>query len=317
MGGCCSGAATRACTRTRKGRRSCRQGSRPRAGHTLHLHPRPAARSSLRHVRRVSPAPHRCRLQAASLGLGEEWSRICTAYAAANRALGDIVKASEGRGLVPGRTRGAGRAPGGEPEATQRHSPGCGCARSRVAALPSPLPNPYTSPTPTPGNPQQQGGGRPGAVHGAGAAGRARGGGGGEGSGAPAARVARDALRRRGGPRGAVAALSRAPWPSCRPADLPAPPRLTRVAEQPQRAGPGHARREPQLPLLRGGVHAGRGKGGSFGISETCPGERSYVGRLRVAGARATRGGGVERRARTDDAPLNPRGGWSPLGYGR
>ncbi len=40
--------------------------------------------------------------------------------------------------------------------------------------------------------------------------------------------------------------------------------------------------------------------GGSFGISETCPEERSYVGRLRVAGARAARGGGVEPRAHTE-----------------
>ena len=32
------------------------------------------------------------KFQAMSLGLGEEWSRICQSYAAANRALGDIVK---------------------------------------------------------------------------------------------------------------------------------------------------------------------------------------------------------------------------------
>jgi pyruvate carboxylase len=32
------------------------------------------------------------KFQAMSLGLGEEWDRICRAYAAANRALGDIVK---------------------------------------------------------------------------------------------------------------------------------------------------------------------------------------------------------------------------------
>ena len=32
------------------------------------------------------------KFQAASLGLGNEWDRICTSYAAANRALGDIVK---------------------------------------------------------------------------------------------------------------------------------------------------------------------------------------------------------------------------------
>ena len=33
------------------------------------------------------------KFQALSLGLGKEWPRICTSYAAANRALGDIVKA--------------------------------------------------------------------------------------------------------------------------------------------------------------------------------------------------------------------------------
>ena len=32
------------------------------------------------------------KFQAASLGLGDEWTRICSSYAAANRALGDIVK---------------------------------------------------------------------------------------------------------------------------------------------------------------------------------------------------------------------------------
>jgi hypothetical protein len=42
-----------------------------------------------------------------------------------------------------------------------------------------------------------------------------------------------------------------------------------------------------------------------------------YGGLLRGAGARATRGGGVEPRARTDDAPLNPRGCWGPVGDGR
>jgi hypothetical protein len=52
-------------------------------------------------------------------------------------------------------------------------------------------------------------------------------------------------------------------------------------------------------------------------MSEACPGEHSYVGVLRVAGARATRGGGVEPRARTDDAVLNPRGCWGPVGDGR
>lgn len=35
------------------------------------------------------------KFQAASLGLGKEWDRICTSYAAANRALGDIVKVGE------------------------------------------------------------------------------------------------------------------------------------------------------------------------------------------------------------------------------
>ena len=32
------------------------------------------------------------KFQATSLGLGNEWDKICTSYAAANRALGDIVK---------------------------------------------------------------------------------------------------------------------------------------------------------------------------------------------------------------------------------
>lgn len=32
------------------------------------------------------------KFQAMSLGLGKEWDRVCKAYAAANRALGDIVK---------------------------------------------------------------------------------------------------------------------------------------------------------------------------------------------------------------------------------
>ncbi len=32
------------------------------------------------------------KFQAMSLGLGDEWDKICKAYAAANRALGDIVK---------------------------------------------------------------------------------------------------------------------------------------------------------------------------------------------------------------------------------
>jgi hypothetical protein len=58
-------------------------------------------------------------------------------------------------------------------------------------------------------------------------------------------------------------------------------------------------------------------RGGSFLMSEACPWERIYVGLLRVAGARATRRGGVEPRARTDDAPPNPRGCWGPVGDGR
>lgn len=34
------------------------------------------------------------KFQAMSLGLGEDWDKIKTAYAAANRALGNIVKVS-------------------------------------------------------------------------------------------------------------------------------------------------------------------------------------------------------------------------------
>jgi hypothetical protein len=34
------------------------------------------------------------KFQAASLGLGAEWDKVCVSYAAANRALGDIVKVS-------------------------------------------------------------------------------------------------------------------------------------------------------------------------------------------------------------------------------
>jgi hypothetical protein len=76
------------------------------------------------------------------------------------------------------------------------------------------------------------------------------------------------------------------------------------------------------LDAWRGGRAGGRvvheEGGDSFLMSETCPGESSYVGRLRVVGARATRRGGVEPRARrTDDAPLNPRGCWDPVGDGR
>ncbi len=48
-----------------------------------------------------------------------------------------------------------------------------------------------------------------------------------------------------------------------------------------------------QVREVRGG-----GGGGSFLMSEACPGERSYVGLLRVAGDKATRRGGVEPRAR-------------------
>ncbi|KAG2437519.1 hypothetical protein HYH02_011162 [Chlamydomonas schloesseri] len=40
------------------------------------------------------------KFQAMSLGLGEEWSNICTAYAAANRALGDIVKVTPSSKVV-------------------------------------------------------------------------------------------------------------------------------------------------------------------------------------------------------------------------
>ncbi len=41
----------------------------------------------------------------------------------------------------------------------------------------------------------------------------------------------------------------------------------------------------------------------SFLMSEACPGERSYVGLLQVAGAKATRRGGVEPRARARMMP--------------
>ena len=34
-------------------------------------------------------------VQAESLGLGDRWEKVKTAYAAANRALGDVVKASK------------------------------------------------------------------------------------------------------------------------------------------------------------------------------------------------------------------------------
>ncbi|GAX77798.1 hypothetical protein CEUSTIGMA_g5241.t1 [Chlamydomonas eustigma] len=40
------------------------------------------------------------KFQAASLGLGKEWDRICTSYAAANRALGDIVKVTPSSKVV-------------------------------------------------------------------------------------------------------------------------------------------------------------------------------------------------------------------------
>ncbi len=48
--------------------------------------------------------------------------------------------------------------------------------------------------------------------------------------------------------------------------------------------------------------------GGSFLMNETCPGEPSYVGLARVAGAKPLGCGGIEPRARTEHAPLNPRG---------
>jgi len=40
------------------------------------------------------------KFQAASLGLGDEWDKICRAYAAANRALGDIVKVTPSSKVV-------------------------------------------------------------------------------------------------------------------------------------------------------------------------------------------------------------------------
>ncbi|PNH09743.1 Pyruvate carboxylase 1, partial [Tetrabaena socialis] len=40
------------------------------------------------------------KFQAMSLGLGEEWDKICTAYAGANRALGDIVKVTPSSKVV-------------------------------------------------------------------------------------------------------------------------------------------------------------------------------------------------------------------------
>ncbi len=40
-----------------------------------------------------APPETKRRFQATTLGLGSEWERVKTAYAAANRALGDIVKA--------------------------------------------------------------------------------------------------------------------------------------------------------------------------------------------------------------------------------
>ena len=39
-----------------------------------------------------APPETKRRFQATTLGLGSEWERVKTAYAAANRALGDIVK---------------------------------------------------------------------------------------------------------------------------------------------------------------------------------------------------------------------------------
>lgn len=51
------------------------------------------------------------KFQAASLGLGskEEWERICTAYAGANRALGDIVKVTPSSKVWKCVGRGLGR----------------------------------------------------------------------------------------------------------------------------------------------------------------------------------------------------------------
>ncbi len=41
---------------------------------------------------RLNDAKCCCGLQSLSLGLGEQWEKVKTAYAQANRALGDIVK---------------------------------------------------------------------------------------------------------------------------------------------------------------------------------------------------------------------------------
>ena len=40
------------------------------------------------------------RMQALSLGLGEQWEKVKTAYAQANRALGDIVKVTPSSKVV-------------------------------------------------------------------------------------------------------------------------------------------------------------------------------------------------------------------------
>lgn len=41
-----------------------------------------------------------CAAQALSLGLGEQWEKVKTAYAEANRALGDIVKVTPSSKVV-------------------------------------------------------------------------------------------------------------------------------------------------------------------------------------------------------------------------
>lgn len=52
------------------------------------------------------------KFQAMSLGLGKEWDRVCKAYAAANRALGDIVKVRwEGLSKAPCRSGFGARRP--------------------------------------------------------------------------------------------------------------------------------------------------------------------------------------------------------------
>ena len=53
-------------------------------------------------VRAAAADPAPLPPQAASLGLGDEWDAVKTAYAAANRALGDIVKVAGEGGRVFG-----------------------------------------------------------------------------------------------------------------------------------------------------------------------------------------------------------------------